>query len=731
MARQTGNSTPTNSFLKGRITEATGLSFPENAVTDELNCVFKPTGEVVRRLGIDYEDNYASQLITRAGYAMKSYLWKNAGGNGLNNFLVSQVGPSLTFYRVGSTVALSSGIHATQVDITLFIAPGATDVTTSECDFASGKGYLFVTHEFCDPFYISYDPATNAFTTHAISIQIRDFKGVEDNLETTEHPVTLSDEHKYNLYNQGWSIKDTGGTNRPYASGTQWISPAGGLTHGNPIDTWGKNRSDFPSNADVWWILKDAAGQMQPSMAPVFDRGSSPATKGFFKLDAFYQDRAAVSGFGSFPIVSAGKYRPASCAFFGGRVWFSGPAAQDFNNRLYFSSTVKEDTDMGACHQVGDPTSEFDFDLLANDGGTVQILDCGTIYKLVVVFNSLIVFASNGVWGITGSEGIGFTASDYSVSKVSSIPTLSNSSFIFVGGLPVWWNKDGIYTVKPDKLAIGEITSLTEKTIKTFYNQSIPEESKRYASGSFNELTKVAQWTYRSTTATTDKEKYEYDRVLCFDVVSQGFYLWSTPTSTAVYLNGVTAVEGQGFATVTGDVVDSFDAVVVSGTPEVAVTATGYEATEVSSIFKYKLTWESAGNYYLSFADEHDLDYKDYLTIDSVGVYFDSHFTAGFEVKGGASKEFQVPYLTIWHRKKAGTEFNVQTRWNFANTSDTGEFTQNQIVRSLASEDREYFSNRLRIRGQGKALQYKVSSTEGLPFEIIGWAPFETTNTQV
>ncbi len=60
------------SFIKGLITEANPLTFPENASIDEQNFVLNRDGSRSRRLGIDYEDNYglkttgftAAQLAT-------------------------------------------------------------------------------------------------------------------------------------------------------------------------------------------------------------------------------------------------------------------------------------------------------------------------------------------------------------------------------------------------------------------------------------------------------------------------------------------------------------------------------------------------------------------------------------------------------------------------------------------------------------------------------------------
>ena len=50
---------PYNTFVKGLITEASPLTFPENASIDEQNFVLNRDGSRSRRLGIDYENLYA------------------------------------------------------------------------------------------------------------------------------------------------------------------------------------------------------------------------------------------------------------------------------------------------------------------------------------------------------------------------------------------------------------------------------------------------------------------------------------------------------------------------------------------------------------------------------------------------------------------------------------------------------------------------------------------------
>src|SRR5689334_20635502 len=149
-----------NNFTKGLVTEYTGLNFPENAATFSDNVEFTVIGDVVRRLGMDFEDGFAMTPVDRTGKAVSAYKWNNAGGDGTQQFVVEQVGPTLFFYDVdAATVAspLSTKKIASTVDISAFVSTGGVFDQTIPAEFTDGNGYLFVFHPTCDPIYCSFD----------------------------------------------------------------------------------------------------------------------------------------------------------------------------------------------------------------------------------------------------------------------------------------------------------------------------------------------------------------------------------------------------------------------------------------------------------------------------------------------------------------------------------------------------------------------------------------------
>ncbi len=738
-----------NNFVNGLVTEATALNFPEAAATDTQNCVYNQDGSFTRRRGLEFEAAYDLLTKDRSGSAISTYYWKSAAGSGLFNFVVLQVGMTLYLYATDGT-SLSAGRNIDTVDLSAFLT-GSVAVGLDpyperlEVEFASGKGYLFVTHPYIDPVYVEYNTGTDDFTAAAVTLKIRDLDGIEEGTPTEERPSALTDEHEYNLYNQGWRPFETGGLNDPRPTGASAVVnnakvdlPTGYLA-GDPLATWDANRADFPSNSDQWWLYKDAQDVFQPKLASTRLEGNSPAPKGHYVLDAFNLDRSAAvtatvdTGAGSvsvaiagLTVVDAGDLRPKAVAFFAGRVWYSGVDVLGFSNKLYFSQIVQGTESFGKCYQTNDPTAENQSDILALDGGVIQILDIGSVVKLFPMQSTLLVFATNGVWSITGNTGTGFTPTDFTVSKVSSLPVLSASSFVDVAGTPMWWTQDGIYALTADQMGGSKLTSISEKKIKAYYEQEIPALARRYARGYFNPVTKVVHWIYRSTDPASVSQRYECDRVLNFNTVTQAFYPWTVPGQ--VTLNSVVVIQGNTAETVTDDVTVSAATVTVSA---VDVTTTEYTETEVAGLTKFLVSYESGGSHKLTFANEDDETLRDFTIYDGVGEDFSSYATSGYKVRGDAQRRFQTNYVYLFMDLNASEVFDFRSVWDYFTDDTNKEFGSNQRIDTTTDTARRYRFRRLKIRGSGISVQFKITSVSSQQFKIVGWSTFDTANAAV
>jgi len=224
------NTAVENNFTGGLKTEFTGLNFPENAAFDTDNCIYTLIGDVVRRMGFDFEANHTvSAALPDYQYAKVTYKWNNAGGDGSSEIVVAQVGALLFFYKSSDATAaspLSTKILASTVDLTTFLPAGSTNVPKNiECQFATGNGYLFVFHPYLEPFYcIRY--SNDVILANVINIKQRDFTGIFDGLDDSLRLNTLSFEHLYNIDNQGWY----NGTSWSATSSTSTYTGVGALT---------------------------------------------------------------------------------------------------------------------------------------------------------------------------------------------------------------------------------------------------------------------------------------------------------------------------------------------------------------------------------------------------------------------------------------------------------------------------------------------------------------------
>jgi len=295
------------------------------------------------------------------------------------------------------------------------------------------------------------------------------------------------------------------------------------------ISIWHTAIGNYPSNSDVWWQFKSANGNFSttvtdgPTTTLANVTLSSPAPKGSYILNAFTQQRSAVSGISGITDVNA-TTRPRVGAWFQGRIFLAGvdavfPSSGDepfytWTENIYFSQIATSPNQFGRCYQINDPSSETLFDLLPSDGGIITIQGSGSIYRLVPITNGMLVFAANGIWFISGSQGIGFSATDYTVSKISAIQSISSTSYVDILGYPMFWNEEGIYTIGLDSQAQGiSVNSITLNTIKQFYD-AIPVQSKKFARGSYNPITGQVQWIYRSTNESDITSRYNFDSAL-------------------------------------------------------------------------------------------------------------------------------------------------------------------------------------------------------------------------
>jgi len=708
MARS-GNITLENNFTKGLITEYTAMNFPENAVTDTENCVYNELGAVTRRLGIDYEPNAviaASSSTTSSTFT--EFRWSSVGNLGSITFICQQIGSRIYFYSTGTdgAAALSGGLKSFNVNMVAYALPGVTQpqIAAQVCQYTTGDGFLFITHPLCEPIYVQYNEATDNISVAKITIEIRDVEGVEDNLALEQRPSTLSNLHKYNLFNQGWyGVTKTGASNEQ-----------------NPLEFWDSRRVDFPSNADIFWLYKNAEGILSNTQINAVHIGNTPAPKGHYIYNAFNINRSMVSGIPGLPTKTAGNTRPSTCQWYAGRVWYAGMQANSFASTLYFSQLTEGPLQFGKCYQLNDPTSETSFDLIDTDGGTIELPLIERVITMRVIGDTLVILGSNAIYTISGTANESFKTTNYTVRYISATGVVSPLSVVEAEGALLWWNYDGLcsLTLSPDGSAAVE--NISKQTIQSFID-AVPANNLIYVKGAYNKREQTVRWIFSKEEDLT----YEYDHILDLNLASKAFFPHQIDKTLAPRVVGLFTTFGTISVQVEEDVVDELGATVTSGGgDDVIVTrAVGRGSREVFKFTTIGLIFTGPANGF-TFSELRNTDYVDWQTSDGVGVSYSSYGLSGYRIRGEMLRAFNSTPVAFVMKNIVGSSCLISGIWDYG----ARQSLRQELFR--ATVDVSNIVRRLKIRGKGKSLQIKFESVGNAPFNLVGWSTFDTGGTQ-
>lgn len=741
-----------NSFVKGLITEASPLTFPENASVDEENFVLNRDGSRSRRLGIDYEDLYtktstgftAAQLATGK---QSFHKWESPAGDTTVSIGVVRIidkfwfldllttAPSSNLLNSGSAITVS-GLSNSKIETTVI-----------------NNKFIIVSKDLDKPVVFTYNPSTEAVTQDTIDIKVRDIWGVDDGLDLDNRPSTLSNTHKYNLRNQGWNPS---------------IVVAG--SSADAIDETKTDIGVYPSNSDVWTLGKisnPSSGDYEKYDPATLKKNSTSkyqVARGSFIIDAFNRgnSRMTESDVTSGLPTDQEQNSITTVASYAQRLFYSGIASNvtgsdarspNYSGYVFFTRVITSDDDLGKCYQDADPTDPSINDLIDSDGGSIQIPEATKIVKIVASQASLVVFAENGVWEIYGDTG-GFIATSFQISKISTNGVLNGDSVVNVNGAFIYWSKAGIYMLNPESTnGRFKAESISLTTIQTLFLE-IPDTGKNFCKGFYDEKENRVRWLYNDTsTYTTNNYINKYNKELVLDL-----------TLTAWYVNKISDLDYNSpfladYIEIPGYAVSTTDTSVLAGTDEVLVTSTdSVIVTEPlllnrSSLFSFLCIDETS----FTIAKYNNTTFKDWKTKDTVGANYTSYLVTGYELFNDIMREKQTPYIFFYFKKTedgftaSGSGFvldnqsscKVQSQWNWTNSVSGGKWgTEFQAYRlsrfytptSAADpfdtgEDVVVTKNKL--RGSGKALSIKITSEAGKDMKLLGWALPVTGTTVV
>lgn len=744
-------------FTGGLNTEATALNFPENAATDLDNFDLFRTGEVKRRLGLEFENNYVLRPSTFAEndyttFGVSSHEWLAVNGKGELNFLVVQVGLELFFHDLGSEPV--SGTERGSVDLSPFqTGPNAR---TCVIDTSFGEGRMIVANRELEPVYVEFNEAAGTFAIIKIDMRIRDFDGVDDGLDTGQRPINLSPAHEYNLRNQGWP-NEIAAANR--ADGDNGVSLR------DPVSFVFQELGEYPSSADIIHLAKlgavdkpESLGAFHPDELNKLQFGNSPAPKGHFILDPFNRDRAGVAGIGGLPVGQVDTLRPSSTEFYAGRVWFAGVPTEQNSGDVFFSQQLTDMSVAGNCYQEQDPTAEDFNDLLATDGGVIHIADMGRVQTMVVIGQDLVLVASNGLWAVSGASGGNFNATDFTVRKVSDIGTLAPESVLEVEGALYYWNEGGIYSVSSGQISDQlDVERISRDTIQGFYDD-IREAGRAYARGFYDDFNKKLYWFYNDTPGyDAINFRFDYNRALAFDLTTNSFYPYSFGTLSGSITPMIAAMTQKTPGTediVQFDVVQAGDDV-VDGVDDVcqSIAFPTYADAKLKLLtFVRDIVDPTLFRY--TFSEFNSRDFVDWKVWDienngalSTGADYDSVIQTGFTHSGDPLPLKHLTHVvSYFNRTEDGYELDsnneivlsnpsgaqVQVRWEWTDL-DVGRWTKQESAYRLL---RVYIPNdvndpfdygetviktKLRMRGKGHAFSIRYESESGKDMQLLGF----------
>ncbi len=713
-----------NNFVRGLITEAAELTFPEGASVDESNCELNRDGTRRRRLGVAYEDaNVLSSFTISDNEIISVGDWSNVKGNPDFEVLVVQKGATLYFYNKGS-LPYSNQEFVQSISLTPYEHSGSNGAENAKCQFTSIKGNLVVSSPEIKTIAIEY-PEDNVvvvgdpegLTVSVIDFRVRDFEWIGNTSTYYTDDNTPNDYRKYDAMNTGWNTGNGAPTDLTKRLTHPWFS--------------GKDIDDNYSEAE-------------------FDKvygGTSLTGNGHFILDFFNKDRIAASGLfipsppSGFNDVESSRFRTVES--FSGRVFYAGLSSAKHAGTILFSRLVEDVSDLGVCHQQNDPTSEYLSDLLPTDGGEITIPDAVKITKLYSYQNSLFVFAENGVWQITGVDGV-FTADAFSVNRVSRIGLLQPECFVEAEGVPFWWSRFGIHTLQTDPVSgQGTAQNLTIPTIQSFWD-AISQDAKLKATGVYDSINKRIYWAYPDDGETVASKMNNF---LILDIPLQAFFPWriedqDTNTDCVV---GLAFYSGYGAKSLELDVRTNggIDDVVLSNGDDVVSTQISSFTTDKPAII---LLCRDGATNKMTIGSFSSADFLDWGTANYV-----SFAETGYDFVGDLVTKKNAPYIAVYSRltEEGFTVTNegdyevirpsslfVSTAWDF--NSDFKESQQAYRKKFPVIVDpsdltkfdypESVITTRLKVRGKGRSMRIRYESEQGKDFILLGWGIIQGRN---
>ncbi|MBL4795795.1 MAG: hypothetical protein JKY50_00115 [Oleispira sp.] len=590
---------------------------------------------------------------------------------------------------------------------------GLGGAAASKVSLTSINGALVIVSPAIDAILLKRDPDTGVFTDSRIKFRARDFDYQGDKATYFNTDPAPSIGRQYDTINSGWVGAKGAAALVTYKAATSGDHPP--LTH-------------------AWFAGKNATGDFDaPTWKKVF-AGTSMIANGHFIMDLFFKNRDLHSGLVGVPS-SIENSRFKSATTYAGRAWFGGLASTSNSSRVYFSPIVTTVAEIGDFFQVNDPTSENAV-LLDTDGGFINISGASNISKMAVMGSSLIVFAENGVWEISGVDEV-FRASEHSIRKITDIGLTNPTSFVDAEGAFLWWSPSGIHTLSFDPTIGRPVESnISVSTIQTFWDGIGAEERSRCVS-EYDYRNKKVFWLFPAVGETI---AHKFNRVLVLDTILQAFYPWtvSDQASNSDYIIGTAFVKDVGSGSVNFTVVDNAGNVVTTASGDtVIITKEAQTNFNSSGVLFFVRDGDTGKTTFAKFSSVSFLDWGD--------ADYSSFAESGYDFNGDITTRKTAPFISVvmgvtetgWtgsevlgYTRVRPSSLKVAAYWDF---KDTPSSTPQQAYRlktvpvvdptdlSTFGYPTSVITTRLKLRGRGQSVRLRFDSETGQDFNLLGW----------
>lgn len=761
-------------FRQGFVTVANPLAFPEGSLKDIVNFDIQDNGTLRLRPGLRQDtDTVVDTGLSLAAVndlALSVHVWDNVNNNGDERIAVIQVGTWLFFYPMtdngidlDNPELLTGGVLGDALNINLGSVGSKISISAT-----SGSGWLFVTHPNKRPTVIKKTP--EGIESDFIDLRVRDLSLWEGkdlpNGDTADQVTgllrkgTLYPQHEYNLVNSGW----------PSGSNT-WTSDGtftnGEVTRRDAVTYTFDKLGFYPNVGTPFAAGRSGGGDLfikQQAYSPwqietdYFGNGVPPLGHNIVFAEVWSRVGLGVTRLadGDPSTIYTKEYRwesyPTSVEFYADRVWYAGAKGylesspsdssyekedgMDVSNTIYFSQQILNNLEkVSKCYQENDPTAEDINQLLATDGGTISVRGAGTIFDIKTFGTSLVVFASEGIWTISGIDANSFKADSFSVNKISNIGPSSKGTISATNNNIYYIANDAIYVLTGDQVTgLPTPQDLTSGKIKDFYND-IPYRNKERAKAFFDASNRNLYVFYSDIEVPEqDISNLAYNKCLIFNQDLGAFYKYDIALSKHFIVDGLFYNKDQ-TVTLTDAVVSGADIVVSDGDP--VVLEESYSTASLNNVQLLTIV-DGTTNAEFTFSSFTDLqDRTDW------GADYTGYVEFGFDSAGDIMRDSKKAPIIVSHMERTedgfeedidgnliltnGSSCLLSYGWDWAtsykNPMQIYRFNRNYVP--AGTEDPfnygvDVITTRNRIRGKGHSLGIRLDSEAGKDCRILG-----------